>query len=313
MLGDHHPRLDRRTLLEAGSLSLLGLGMNHLAPLRQAAASPTAAPKARGVIYIFLSGGLSQIDSFDMKPLAPANIRGEFRPIETRTPGLHICEHLPRLAQRSHLWAMCRSLTHGSNDHSAGHHIMLTGRSDLPSGFTPNAPRPGDWPSMAAIAGALTIPRHNLPPAVVLPETLIHNTGRVIPGQFAGLMGQGRDPWFIEASPFDPAGYGAYPAFEFDHQERKQPPKAKRFQAPSLGLPEGFSRTRLSGRMSLLDSIDRQRGELDATAASEPFDRYRHAAISLLTDAKVKEAFDVVAADPKVLDRYGRHAFGWSL
>ena len=89
---------------------------------------------------------------------------------------------------------------------------------------------------------------------MVLPETLIHNTGRIIPGQFAGLMGPRRDPWFIEASPFDPTGYGSYPAFDFDHQERKQPPNAKRFQAPSLGLPAGFSRTRLSGRMSLLNA-----------------------------------------------------------
>jgi len=90
------------------------------------------------VIYIFLSGGLAQHDSFDMKPAAPAEIRGEFKPIDTSTPGLQICEHLPLLAQRSHLWALCRSLTHPSNDHSAGHHIMLTGRTPLPPGFNPS-------------------------------------------------------------------------------------------------------------------------------------------------------------------------------
>ena len=148
---------------------------------------------------------------------------------------------------------------------------------------------------------------------MVLPETLIHSTGRIIPGQFAGLMGQGYDPWFIEASPFDPTSYGAYPAYEFDHQERRQSPKTKQFQAPSLGVPEGFSRTRLSGRMSLLRCVDRQRAALDAVAANEPFDGYRQAAVSLLTDVKVKNAFDVLDAEPKVLDRYGRHAFGWSL
>ena len=93
---------------------------------------------ARSVIYIFLSGGLSQLESFDLKPDAPAEMRGEFRPIATKTPGIEICEYLPRLAERSHLWALVRSLTHGSNDHSAGHHIMLTGRSDLPPGFDPN-------------------------------------------------------------------------------------------------------------------------------------------------------------------------------
>ena len=163
-----HPTLDRRTILQAGSIGLLGLGLNHLEPLRQAAASPIVRPTARSVIYIFLSGGLSQHDSFDMKPEAPDSIRGEFQPIDTATPGIQICEHLPRLAQRSHLWALCRSLTHGSNDHSAGHHIMLTGRSDLPPGFNPSAPRPGDWPSIAAVAGAVTRPRNNLPPAAVL-------------------------------------------------------------------------------------------------------------------------------------------------
>ncbi len=154
MLGQH-PVLDRRTWLQAGSIGLLGIGVNHVAPLRQAAASPTADPKARGVIYIFLSGGLSQHDSFDMKPHAPANIRGEFRPIETSTPGIQICEHLPLLAQRSHLWSLCRSLTHPSNDHSAGHHIMLTGRSDLPKGFNPVPVRETEATglSIASVAG----------------------------------------------------------------------------------------------------------------------------------------------------------------
>ena len=321
-----HPRLSRRAVVQAGAIGLLGLGINHLDALRageQARAltvphdprqsSVRGALKAKSIIYIFLSGGLSQLESFDLKPAAPAEIRGEFQPIATKTPGIEICEYLPQLAKRSDLWALVRSLTHSSNDHSAGHHIMLTGRSDLPSGFDPNSPRPSDWPSMAAVAGALTIPRNNLPPAIVLPETLVHNTGRIIPGQFAGLMGQKRDPWFIEASPFDPAGYGAYPAFEFDHQDRPGQPKAKRFQAPSLGLPEGFSRTRLSARLSLLKCIDHQRAALDAIAESGPLDRYRQAALSLLTDARVKTAFDVVGADPKVLDRYGRHAFGWSL
>ncbi len=272
-----------------------------------------SAPKAKSVIYIFLSGGLSQLESFDLKPDAPEGIRGEFRPIASRTPGIDICEYLPRLAERSHLWSLVRSLTHGSNDHSAGHHIMLTGRSDLPPAFDANRPRPEDWPSMAAIAGALTVPRNNLPPAVVLPEKLVHNTGRVIPGQFAGELGPRRDPWFIEASPFAPAAYGAYPSFEFDHQDRPRPEASRRFQAPSLGLPADFARSRLSDRLSLLRSLDQQRTALDARAGRETFDQHRQAALSLLTDAKVRAAFDVLDADPKILDRYGRHAFGWSL
>src|SRR5258708_22490574 len=177
--GAQHPRCTRRFALQAGAVSLVGLGVNHLEALRAApvadpARSPGVEAKARAAIYIFLSGGLGQHDSFDMKPDAPAEIRGEFRPIDTNTPGLSICEHLPQLAQRSHLWALCRSLTHPSNDHSAGHHIMLTGMTPLPPGFNPSLPMPSDWPSIAAVAGTATQPRNNLPPAVVLPEKLVH-------------------------------------------------------------------------------------------------------------------------------------------
>jgi hypothetical protein len=313
-----HPQWRRREALQAGAIGLLGLGMGELSALR-AMGSPAARPRsggptARSVIYIFLSGGLSQLESFDLKPEAPADIRGEFRPIATRTPGISICEHLPRLAQRSHLWSLVRSLTHSSNDHSAGHQIMLSGRSDLPPGFDPGAPRPGDWPSIAAVAGALTRPRNNLPPAVVLPEKLVHTTGRVIPGQFAGELGPHHDPWFIEASPFDATAYGAYPAYEFDHQERPLPPNRKKtFQAPSLSLPEGLNEPRLLSRLRLLGHLDAQRAWLERTAAADSFDVHRQEAIGLLTDRKVARALDVVNAEPDVLDRYGRHAFGWSL
>ena len=107
--------------------------MNHLTALRALAAAEGKAKapvgRAKSVIYIFLSGGLAQHESFDLKPDAPLEVRGEFRPIRTRTPGIEICEHLPRLAQRSNQWALVRSMTHPSNDHSAAHHIMLTGRS----------------------------------------------------------------------------------------------------------------------------------------------------------------------------------------
>jgi hypothetical protein len=307
--------MSRRTAVQAGAIGLLGLGLNHIAALRALAVdSKLRQPRARSVIYIFLSGGLSQLESFDLKPEAPVDIRGEFRPIATRTPGLFICEHLPLLAQRSQFWALVRSLTHPSNDHSAGHMIMLSGRSDLPPGFDPGAARSSDWPSMAAIAGAMTPPRNNLPPAVVLPEKLIHNTGRIIPGQFAGELGPHHDPWFIEASPFDPSAYGAYPAYEFDHQQRPLPRnRVKRFQAPSLSLPEGFTYPRLAGRNRLLAHLDQQRGSLERMAQRTSFDDHRQGAISLLTDPRVTRAFDVVNAERKVLDRYGRHAFGWSL
>jgi uncharacterized protein (DUF1501 family) len=311
-----HPLYTRRLALQAGAVSLLGLGMSHVAALRTMATSTDAGrtTKARRVIYIFLSGGLSQIDSFDPKPDAPTEIRGEFGTIATRTTGLRICEHLPRLAQRSHLWSIVRSLSHASNDHSAGHMIMLSGRSSLPPGFNSSMPRSSDWPSIAAVAGAMTVPRNNLPPAAVLPERLIHTTGRVIPGQFAAIMGAPRDPWFIEASPYDPLAYGAYPEYEFDHQQRPRPAGKKiDFEAPSLSLPEGLDAGRLSGRIGLLQHIDRQRRDLDACPAGTGVDHHRQTAVSLLTSPRVRQAFDVTRAEPRTQDRYGRHSFGWSL
>ncbi|HVA46564.1 MAG TPA: DUF1501 domain-containing protein [Pirellulales bacterium] len=312
----HHPRLSRRCLIQAGAIGLAGLGINHLEALRAATEAGSSSTRHRGrarsAIYIFLSGGLAQHDSFDLKPAAPGNIRGEFKPIATRTPGLQICEHLPRLAARSHLWALLRSLTHHSNDHSAGHHIMLTGRSDLPPGFNPTAARPADWPSIAAVAGCATAGRNNLPPAIVLPERLIHNSGRAIPGQFAGILGQRYEPWFVEASPFHATSYGAYPEFPFDHQERGHADN-RLFQAPNLSLPQGVDRARFGSRVGMLAEVERQRRQLERLAESVEFDRYRQGAISLLADAKVQWAFDVTRADDRTQDRYGRNSFGWSL
>src|SRR5262249_35060432 len=200
-----------------------------------------------------------------------------------------------------------------SNNHSEGHQIMLSGRSELPPGFSANLPKPTDWPSIAAIAGAMTRPRNNLPPAAILPEKLVHNTGRVIPGAFAGMMGGPRDPWLIEASPFEPRTYGAYPEYEFDHQQRSYTPARQAFQTPNLSLPEGLGADQFGRRLDLLKHIDAQRRDLEQSANGGNLNRHRETAISLLTSQRIRQAFDVVNADAKVLDRYGRNAFGWSL
>ena len=308
----HPASVSRRTALQAGAVGLLGLGSNHLRELNAANVSGTRGRTAKTCIYIFLSGGLAQHDSFDMKPDAPDLIRGEFSPISTATPGIEICEHLPMLAQRSHLWALCRSLTHHTNGHSEGHHIMLTGRAAMPVGFSGNKPNPTDWPAIASIAGEVTRPRNNLPPAAVLPERLVHYSRRVIPGQFAGQMGSFRDPWFIEASPFHNTSYGAYPEYHFDHQERGN--KDNRvFQAPNLSLSHGMTHHAFSKRIGLLNELELQRRYLDRHAHVEDFDRYRQGVISLLSDPKIKHAFDVTNADAATQDRYGRNSFGWSL
>lgn len=308
-----HPVMNRRSAVQSGAIGLLGLGLNHLTAL-QAEASPDLLQQgsAKSCIYIFLSGGLGQHDSFDMKPEAPEDIRGEFQPIATKTPGIQICEHLPMLAARSQLWALCRSLTHPSNDHSAGHHIMLTGRSELPRGFAPDRPSSTDWPSMASIIEYLSPSANNLPPAIMLPERLVHSTGRVIPGQFAGEMGRPHDPWFIEASPFHSTSYGAYPQYHFDHQERGKADD-RRFEAPCLSVQHDQIGARLPDRLELLRSLESECRSLEQSATARNFDRYRQGVIAMLTEPSVCSAFDVTNADDSSQERYGKNSFGWSL
>jgi len=308
-----HQDMSRRVALQAGSIGLLGLGMNHLDSLRAAEPAGNKTPSAKRVIYIFLSGGLGQHDSFDMKPDAPKEVRGEFNPIPTKTPGIQICEHLPELAKRSEDWALVRSLTHPYIEHSQGHHVMLTGRTPMPRGFNGSKPKPSDFPSIAAIANDRMQPQNNLPPAIVLPDRIVHRTGRTIPGQFAGAMGSLRDPWFLEASPFHPEHYGAYPDYLFHHAKGKLEDKNLKFQAPNLSLPHGLGKGRFNNRLELFKHLNKQRAFLEKAAEVEQFDRYRQMAVSLLSDSKTQKAFDVMNADDKRQEAYGKNAFGWSL
>ncbi len=313
-----HPLISRRTAVQAGAVGLLGLGTNHLEALRAASPAGASHGTAKSCIYIFLSGGLSQHESFDPKPDAPEAIRGEFRPIATRAPGVAICEHLPGLALRGRRWSVVRSLTHRSNDHTVGHYLMLTGRSVVDPGFRGDRqPRSTDWPSIASIVGdAVPARGHNLPPAIVLPERLVHWSGGVLPGAYGGQMGGQRDPFFIEASPYgNPFWRGAYPEFTFPNQTSKPPasPDDRVFQAPNLTLSPGLSAGRLKNRVELLSELELKCGKLERSAASLGYDRHRQSAISLLASPEVRRAFDVTKADAKTQERYGRNSFGWSL
>jgi hypothetical protein len=126
-------------------------------------------------------------------------------------------------------------------------------------------------------------------------------------------MGRNRDPWFLEASRFEPKAYGAYPEYEFDHQERPFKPVRTEFEIPDLSLPQGTDGTRLSSRLDVLRRIDEQRAALDRGASVGGLDRNRQAAVSLLTDPAVRRAFDIRHQPVRDLDRYGQNAFGWSL
>ena len=183
--------------MAAGGAGLFGLSVPQLLQAQEAQPSFQGG-RAKSVIFLFLFGGPSQLETWDMKPDAPIENRGEFKPVPTKTDGIQICEYLPKLAQLSDKWALVRSLTHRHNEHSQGHHVMLTGHSEEPAGFSPQKPKDTDDPSIAAIANSLLRPRGSaLTPVVVMPDKIVHRTGRVIPGQFAGRMGKSREPWFF--------------------------------------------------------------------------------------------------------------------
>ncbi len=297
--------LSRRQWLTAASAGLAAQPFVH--------ADVAAPARAGSVIYIFLSGGLGQQDSFDPKPNAPLEVRGEFKPIATQTPGLQICEHMPMLAERSNMWSVVRSLSHPYNEHSQGHMVMLTGRTPMPVGFNPSLPRPTDHPSIAALMGALLPERNGLPSSVVLPEKLIHRTGRVIPGQFAGVMGSQRDPWFLSASRFNAKTYGAWPEYEFHHQRGAETTNGLNYRTPGLALPKGLTGDHFGNRLELLSQIEQRNLSLQKLEEIEPFSRYRERAISMLGDGRLKKLFDIHSADPSELKRYGKNSFGWSL
>ena len=255
----------RRQLLQAGSIGLMGLGMADVARLRAQAAGDSVT-KPRSVIFIFLTGGASQHDTFDMKPEGPSEFRGEFSPIHTATPGIEIGEHFPRLARQSDRWSLVRSLSHPDNGHQTGTYIMLTGRRDK-TPFRSSRPHGNDWPSIAAVAGAMTSGRSNLANSIVLPEKVVHSQQGVFPGQFAGKLGAHHEPWFLDMTD-KPHGYhafsGAFPGYLYNlHRGNHSDRDDWRFEVPNISLPEGVFAPRFRRRVELLDIVEKQREFLE--------------------------------------------------
>lgn len=310
-----HPKISRREALRVGALGIVGLG---LADLLRAEAAVEGGSRNTSVIYLFQSGGPAQHETWDLKPEAPETIRGEFRPIETATPGFLICEHLPLLAARTHKYSIIRSFSHGSNDHSLGHHIMLTGHEEVPRGFDPNRPSHNDWPSLPAVVSYATRGRASeIPAAVVLPHLLVHRTGRTIPGQMSGRMDGKYDPMLLNVAQDCPGGYGACPnCFHFENLKftHKGEPSAD-FGAPGLDLPRGLTLARIGRRAELLQAVESFRQAVDQKGLAEgaSVDRFRGQALSILTSQRTARAFDIHEEDPGTLDRFGRHQFGRSL
>lgn len=285
-------RLTRRHLIEIGYSSMLGAGLVGLMQGRQCAAQVAPSRRAKSVLFLFMFGGPSQLDTFDPKPEAPDECRSEFRPIDTSVPGVQICEHLPNLAGRMHHWALVRSMTcHPSfGDHRMAVHGLLGGVDELPAGASLAASR-RDWPSLCAGVEYFRKSTEGLPASVVLPGEVIDPGTGLYPGQNAGLLGAKFDPFQIRNNPADPN-------YRVDE---------------SLRMPVGMSIERLATKRSLLASLDRQRSNLEAVLEVSPYEQSRDGAFRVLSNGRLARALAVEDEPATVRDRYGRHIFGQSM
>jgi hypothetical protein len=286
----HTIGITRRELLQVGYSGLLGISLPALLAGQAAARTPGhgAGRKPKSVILIFLTGAPSHLDTFDLKPDAPPEVRGEFQPIATKVPGVHICEHLPRLAARADKYALVRSLAHRENNHLVATHHVLTGYPQ-PGAFFDKVASRDDWPCYSGALDYLR-PRHDgLPSGVNLPTFLMEGP-LTWPGQHAGLLGPRHDPWQITGDP-----------------------NVANFRVDSLRLAPGMEVDRLSDRRALLDQVNRQQQRFATLAEGKRLSDQQQMAFTMLTSGKIAHAFELDREPIAVRERYGRHTFGQSL
>jgi uncharacterized protein (DUF1501 family) len=286
----HAHGIVRREFLQVGFSGFLGLGLPGLLAARASAGPGSLAPRAKSMILVFLSGGLGHLDSFDMKPDAPEGIRGEFKPIATRAPGVQYCEHLPGMAGHADKLAIVRSMSHTYTNHLNATHELLTGHSQ-PGAFFDKIASRDDYPCYASALEYIRPRGDGIPSGVLLPTFLMEGP-LTWPGQHAGFLGPKYDPLQI-----------------------KQDPNKPDFREESLTPPIGFSVERMNRRRELLDELAAQRDSLSASASTspDPMAEQRDLAYSMLLSGKVARAFDIGREDPKTRDRYGRNMFGQSI
>ena len=283
----HQTGLDRREWMQVGASGLLGIGLPSIIAGRAAAAPARRNASPKSVILIFLTGAPSHLDTFDLKPETPAEIRGEFRPIATNVPGVHISEHLPRLAARMNKLAIVRSMAHRENNHLVATHHVLTGYQQ-PGAFFDKIASRDDWPCYSAGLNCLRPRSDGVPSGVNLPTYLMEGP-LLWPGQHAGFLGPRHDPWQI-----------------------RQDPNLPTFGVENLRLT-GLDGNQLRQRMSLVAEVDRQRAGLAAMAETRRLADQQERAISMLTSGQVARAFDIDQEPARTRERYGRHMFGQSM
>jgi hypothetical protein len=267
--------LSRRAFLRSGLVGLGSLGLADLLRLEAKASPGKTAGSPKSMLVLWLWGGPSHMETFDLKPQAPAEFRGDFRPIRTNVPGIEICEHLPKLARLADKFALIRSLHHDSPGHVNSTHTLWTG---YPGELVESPPFKPKYPDVWAVANKLLGERvPGIPPFVALPRLRYYG---------AAYLGSGLDPLLITADP-----------------------NAAEFQVPNLSL-DTDKRPRFRERLSLLQNFDRLRRDLDAFGSMGALDTFQQKAVSLLTGDAARKAFDIGKEPDKVRDRYGRHDVG---
>jgi len=276
--------VSRRSFLQVGVAGMGAISLGQMLALKEATAAATGTKKDTAVILLWLDGGPGHMDTYDMKPEAPPEYRGIWRPIRTNVPGFEITELFPLQAKIADRFSVVRSLHHNTGDHFTGGHWMLTGRG---AGVGGNSTA-GKYPFFGSIATKVLGPRQaGLPANVAIPHAM--SIG-LRPGYFGGnYLGPQENPFETEGDPNN-----------------------DKFQVKNLGLSAQLTLDRLQDRRSLINHFDQLRHDVDRSGKLDAIDRFDLQAYDLITGEKARKAFDLSQEDAKIRERYGRHPWGQS-
>ncbi|HLJ94140.1 MAG TPA: DUF1501 domain-containing protein [Gemmataceae bacterium] len=315
----------RREMLQAGALGLFGLGMSDFFRLTDLQAKPShlmprSFGRARSCILLHLYGSPSQIETFDMKPDAPVEIRGELKPVRSSLAGLDVCELLPNLAKVMDRCTVVRSMTHPYPIHGVAYTLTGVPQIDIPMELNPHDPR--HWPFVGSVIAYLAQKngRASLKPVpdnIALPFRFSsQRVGEVArAGPYAGFLGNAYNPIWTEFH--GTATHRVVKTLQDQHLDVRDPycgitPESGFELANGTRLPDEITLDRLNGRLRLAEQFDQARRDLDQASAGQSLDHYREMALSLIGSEKIRTALDLTREPPELRASYGMTLFGQS-
>jgi hypothetical protein len=285
---NHAPRycdgLNRRSFLQIGVAGMASVGLPQLLHAKEQSAGSGSPRKNTSVILLWLDGGPSHMDLYDMKPDAPVDYRGIWKPIKSRVPGFEVTELFPKQAQITDKFSIVRSLHHDTGDHFAGGHRMLTAKDMGVSGANAEQKFPGIGAIVSREVGAR---KRGIPAYVGVPT--IHSIG-LTPGYWGGhMLGAQHNPFQTNVDPSSPS-----------------------YAVPNLNLAKGLTIDRLADRRSLTRHFDKAKRQIDALPEARAMTKFEREAFEFVSGPLARRAFDIHKEDPRVRDQYGRHSWGQS-